>query len=258
MAFTPIICGVLFFVTWLVICEASVHCYYTKEPVGECDYATKKQRIKHNLRTNDSNCEPTRVVLEDCQPGSPPSQNPTATENVANVREMVKGEEALLLVTGHEDFIGQGRTQCLRSRANGRSLYKFYQRLNYFEYREKQKGDYIFDYRGYSASYTFDNTTGSGTLHVTPHEPVRPSLPFSGSYDIVYSTRNCFVLRKRPISGSSPSCGVWVRKSKALNSYQECLSAFQGSCRSAGESHIYAPYFKALCSKAWGLEAQND
>uniref|UniRef100_A0A023G5W0 Putative secreted protein n=1 Tax=Amblyomma triste TaxID=251400 RepID=A0A023G5W0_AMBTT len=242
----------LFFVAWLVICEASVDCYYTKEQMEKCDYTTKKQKIRYNLQTKDPKCRPTRVETEDCHPESP-SLNPTASENVANVREMVKGEEDVVLVSGHENFIGQGRTQCLTSQAKGRSLNEFYQRLYYYEYLEQQQGRYEFVLREYSASYKFDES--AGTLQVTPDEPVRPSLPFSGQYDIVYSTRDCFVLRKTPTSGRWPLCGVWVLKSKVLNPRQECISAFQGSCRSAGDGPIYAPYFKRLCAGVWRLPA---
>uniref|UniRef100_A0A023G2W6 Putative secreted protein n=1 Tax=Amblyomma triste TaxID=251400 RepID=A0A023G2W6_AMBTT len=193
----------LFFVAWLVICEASVDCYYTKQQMEECDYTTKKQKIRYNLQTNDPKCRPTRVETEDCDPESP-SLNLTASENVANVRE-------------------------------------------------QQQGRYEFVLREYSASYKFDES--AGTLQVTPDEPVRPSLPFSGQYDIVYSTRDCFVLRKTPTSGRWPLCGVWVLKSKVLNPRQECISAFQGSCRSAGDGPIYAPYFKRLCAGVWRLPA---
>uniref|UniRef100_A0A0C9SFI2 Putative secreted protein n=1 Tax=Amblyomma americanum TaxID=6943 RepID=A0A0C9SFI2_AMBAM len=252
MAAKHLIWSAVLIVTWLTFCDSTEICHYVKGHRGECNPATKKQSVKLTLLSGNSTCRATKVETEDCTPGDSPFRQPSPAESARNVRTLVQSEDSLVLGMAHEDFHGDGTTQCLTSTYESRSLNDFYERINYSQRQKMRDGSHNFVMRGFPATYRVTESKDSVSLTATITERTQEKRPISGTYRVVYSSRKCLVLKKELASLSEAPCGIWVTKNTFRRPPPDCTTAFHNSCKRSHYVPIYEPY-QWLCGRRFGL-----
>ncbi|KAK8761977.1 hypothetical protein V5799_026756 [Amblyomma americanum] len=202
MAANHVIWSAVLIVKWLVLCDSTEICYYTKELLGDCDPTTKTQQVKLTYLRGNSTCPRTKVETTVCHTGNSQFRQPDPAESAGNIRTLLQSGEPLVLGMGHEDLVGDGTIQCVKSSYHGRSVTDFYQFVYYSQREKNRNGNHEWTDRSFRVAYKVSENEDGAILNAIVIDSNPVERPISGTYIVLYSNKKCFVVRKGPASQS--------------------------------------------------------